>query len=75
MKLYGTNKIWVPVENGDSVPANSRTIDGKFHQQYSYVIVCSIEELLNVFAAGRRYGEDQNYPGFTTYLQSKGINI
>lgn len=51
------------------------TTGEKIGMQSGPVIVLTIEELIGVFSAGKRYGEDPNNPGFTTYLQSKGIKI
>lgn len=81
MKQYHKNKIWVPVEEEDSVPANSRTIDGESYRPYSYVIVLTIEELSALWNAGYRaaysdLGKETRIQAvdFETYLQSKGIN-
>ena len=87
MKLYEKNRIWVPVEDGDVVPANSRTIDGRFYRPYSYVIVLTIEELREVYSAAvkhtlenvvseRTNGELKvKSPSFDEFMSSKGITI
>lgn len=71
MKQY--DKIWVPARKED--PASDCWQIGTPMPQHGPVIVLIIEELIAVFAAGKRYGEDPNNPGLTNYLKSKGITI
>lgn len=87
MKQY--DKVYVPAEGGQSV------VRYTIHNGYNATpighvdkeenkIVCSIEDLRELFKAGRSYGRedgnanplsDHNHPSFEEYMEEKGIKL
>jgi hypothetical protein len=73
------DKIWIPVTNDDTVPVEGKAISGIYYKPVKNQIVLTIEELREVWEAGRAYEQDErmnnffNRPDFSKFLTSKGI--
>lgn len=87
MKQY--DKVWIPtgISQGESVPADARTIGGSFFKAASGLICMSTEELRDMWNTAmerrdrdvymRDIGKDDynTAPTFEEYLIEQGINI
>lgn len=69
--------IYVPVEVGESVPANAKTIGLTRYKPVANSIVLTIEELRECFNWGMSTLEDMKTPymSFEDFLRHKGIQL
>lgn len=78
MKQY--DNLWVQTGNGEVVPHDARTINGKFFRPEKDKIVVTIKDLRNLWEAGREFEQDERMNGFykrpyfTQYLKEQGLN-
>lgn len=71
------DKIYIPTKNIDSryslAENHGTSIISKLDAQEN-VIVCTIEELQEVYRAGFDHAMNIKYPTFKEYMKEKGIN-